>query len=90
MRCNWCNGEEEGLVGFNGLVKEAMGLLGKHIRAVLAFVVFGLVLVALKRAIEVVVGSWVKQKVLGWSVTCAHQRSGRHTVLVKPAGYGES
>lgn len=66
VRCDWCRDEEERLRGCDGLVEEAVGFLCQHVGAVLALVAARGLAVALERAVEIIVGVWVQEEVLGW------------------------
>lgn len=65
VRSRRCNDQEEWLLGCTAKTafEEAIGFLGDNIRTVAALVAHGVIVVALERCIEILVGVGIQEKV---------------------------
>lgn len=61
--CNRRYGQEELILGRNGIVEETKGFFGYNIGCMTTFIAYWPLLIPLPRAIQVLVRVWVQQKV---------------------------
>lgn len=86
MRCTWRNHKEERLVCFYSFIKKAVSFLSHHISDIFALVAYGWILIALERAVEIVVCKRIEKEVLQTLAPSPQFVTNALTELVNPAG----